>query len=85
MARGDTAPADNALGKVLVAMRREAHLQQQEMSPLVGRTQSFVSMVEAGLRVPTVWFVASWCRACGTDMIDFGERFEAMIQDWESK
>lgn len=61
---------------LLRATRIEGGLRQVDLAAELGRLQSFVSDVERGTRRIDIIELRDWCRALGTDLVDFCESLE---------
>lgn len=72
--RGEDVP--QAVGRVLVDLRREAALSQESLAARAGMHRTYVSDVERGHRNPTVRIVAKWLRALGVTWKEFGARVD---------
>jgi transcriptional regulator with XRE-family HTH domain len=64
---------------LLREMRKKADLTQDELSEVLGHSQSFVSDVERGTRRLDLLQLREHCLACGQDLVGFVKRFEKSI------
>lgn len=74
-----TAAQRDALSQLLIAIRREAKLDQAAVAKAVGKGQSFVSRYEAGERRLDVLELRAVCAVCGTTLASFVKRLESQI------
>lgn len=59
--------------------RVRSGFRQADLAAELGRLQSFVSDVERGTRRIDVIELRDWCRALGTDLVDFCEALERQL------
>ena len=76
MARNTYTDANRQLAALIKAMREEAGLNQVDLAVAVGHSQSWMSDVEAGQRRVDLIDLRTICRASGTTLQAFVERFE---------
>lgn len=67
------------LSELLIAIRKEAKLDQAAVAKAVGKDQSFVSRYEAGERRLDVLELRAVCKACGITLARFVKRLEDAV------
>jgi len=73
-------PAQRKLAALLRQAREEAGVRQVELAKALGRSQSFVSKVEAGERRVDLVELRSMLQALDADLVQFVERWDAMLR-----
>ncbi|WP_407353369.1 helix-turn-helix domain-containing protein [Luteimonas sp. R10] len=71
--------------ELLREIRKKADLTQTDLAKLLGRSQSYVSEVECGVRRIDLLQLRDFCLACGQDPTAFVRRFEKAINDPEDQ
>jgi transcriptional regulator with XRE-family HTH domain len=64
------------LCEILIELRRQADLSQQELANRIGKHQTFVSKLEAGARRPGLLDVWAICQATGIRLSEVARRLE---------
>ena len=66
--------------ELLIGARKAAGVTQKQVAARIGKTQSHVSMCEAGEREASFVDVFRWCGALGLDFGEFAGRVEAQVK-----
>mgnify|MGYP003774834211 CR=1 FL=1 len=66
-------------GKVLQDMRRNAHLSQEKLAELAGYDRTYISLLERGLRQPTITTLFNLAKALNVS----ASSFVKTIEDYE--
>lgn len=74
-----TAAERDTVATLLVAIRKEAKLDQAHIAKAVGKAQSFVSRYEAGERRLDILELRAVCKACGISLGSFVKRLESAL------
>jgi transcriptional regulator with XRE-family HTH domain len=67
------------LCKLLIAIRKEAGLDQAAIAKAVGKGQSFVSRYESGDRRLDILELRAVCTACAVTLANFVKRLESQL------
>jgi transcriptional regulator with XRE-family HTH domain len=68
------------LTELLIDLRTEADLTQEELALRLDASQSFVSRVEVGQRIPDPIESVRWARACGLSVRQFFNRLSTALE-----
>lgn len=74
-------PENTILRSQLRSAREAAGLTQVDLSEAIGKSQTFVSDVERGVRRLDTVELWEMCRAMGLDLTDFVAEFQAVIEE----
>lgn len=66
---------------LLREMREATGLNQTAFAAKLARSQTYVSQAERGAVRLDALQLRDWCRACGTDLIDWAQRMEGALGD----
>ncbi|VXC24059.1 XRE family transcriptional regulator [Pseudomonas sp. 8Z] len=69
-----------AFSRVLSQLRNEKHLSQEALSFEAGLDRSFISLLERGLRSPTLDTLICLCRALGITFTQLAMLIEAQLE-----
>lgn len=72
-------PEYPVLLELLIEIRNKAGLTQSELASSLGRSQSYVSDVERGIRRLDLLQLREYCHACNQDLVGFVRRFEKAV------
>lgn len=82
MAKSIHRPEYDLLREMLRQARLDAGVTQGQLSDALGRSQSFVSDVERGVRRIDLLELSDVCFALGVDFAEFSGRFSRRIDRW---
>lgn len=79
MAKTTYEPANRVLADLLRRTRLDAGLRQEDLAARMGRSQSWVSDIEAGQRRLDLVELRQLCTECGITLRKFVNRFENQL------